>query len=33
MANVKKAILVALGEELPKSTLPGFQMKYTGDEK
>ena len=33
MANVKKAILVALGEELPKSTLSGFQMKYTGVEK
>lgn len=33
MANVKKAILVAVGEELPKSTLSGFQMKYTGVEK
>ena len=30
MANAKKIILVALEEELPKSTLPGFHIEYTG---
>ena len=30
MAHAKKIILVALEEELPKSTLPGFHIEYTG---
>ncbi|MDG1787770.1 MAG: 5'-methylthioadenosine/S-adenosylhomocysteine nucleosidase [Paracoccaceae bacterium] len=30
MANAKKIILVALEEELPKSTLPWFHIEYTG---
>ena len=30
MAHAKKIILVALEEELPKSTLPWFHIEYTG---
>jgi nucleoside phosphorylase len=30
MAHARKIILVALEEELPKSTLPGFHIEYTG---